>query len=684
MMHGGPAGAQGSEVISIADARARLLAGDVRPVTVRGEVTFSSQRLGLAFVQDSTGGIGFDPRTRKLPFALPGEWVEISGVVAERESVVMLVGNAKGLGAPKVSLLGESGRPVEPVPFDLTDAGQLHVDGMVLESEGIVRQVQVPTIEDAPMLVHVSSPAGVVTVRLPWRDAPETTSSWLNQHVKFRGVLVSRAPLRLMGREADACVLVRGRLHWKLQPQVLESVFQSAPLTTLREVTAATPVGGARRLHLTGVVTACKSRSWLTLRLGDASVQLFTRQTMAFAAGDRVSAVCWPQARQGGIALLDAVCRRLEAGPVPAPTLLSDLKSAAKSHADLVRIRGMLRNESLSAANPLLRLNPQHGPGCSIAWLPFLRADDFSTMESGSIVDLTGILTVHRVQDSEFAVSITPRTAVDVQVISGPAWWTRKRVLTALGLSGGIALLALGTAVASRWTIRRQRRQLSEIEAKMIATEERRRISREFHDSLQQQLAGAALHLETIKGAVSAAPELVARLVDDTSAMIRHCQVEARHSIWDLRTEMPVHEGLAEAVAEWLHVRSTQIKSPVLNFIAESAVSPLPEEQAFHVMRITQEAVNNAIAHSGASLISVRMGRSDGVLTVTIADDGSGFQAGERAGGDAAHFGLQSMNERARKIGAELRIISSLNQGTQVTLRLPDAAPSRNKYAHPT
>jgi signal transduction histidine kinase len=381
--------------------------------------------------------------------------------------------------------------------------------------------------------------------------------------------------------------------------------------------------------------------------------------------------------------LLDAVLRKVSHGEIPLPTVLPDLSRAALSHADLVQVRGVLRNESLSVSDPLLRLTPTSGPGCLVAWIPFLQASDFSLVENGSTVELTGILTVNRLQETGFTATLTPRNLADVKVLSGPAWWTRKRVLVALGFTGAIAFVTLGFTIASRWTIQRQRRQLSEIEARVIATEERRRISREFHDSLQQQLAAAALHLETIKGAVTAAPDLVARLVDDTSAMIRHCQVEARHCIWDLRTEMPVHEGLAEAVAEWLHVRSQQVKEPALQFIAETAIPPLSEDHAFQIMRITQEAVNNAIAHAHARNVSVRMRCCAEALEVSIRDDGLGFEPEHRSSRDASHFGLQSMNERAQKISADLSITSAANYGTQVSLRLPHAAPSRHQHAHP-
>jgi signal transduction histidine kinase len=88
------------------------------------------------------------------------------------------------------------------------------------------------------------------------------------------------------------------------------------------------------------------------------------------------------------------------------------------------------------------------------------------------------------------------------------------------------------------------------------------------------------------------------------------------------------------------------------------------------VYRIAFEAIRNACAHSGATTLSVTViyGRD---LVVQIKDNGRGIDAGVLEHGKADHYGLSGMRERAKEIGALLRISSSVQTGTEIVLTVP-------------
>lgn len=240
--------------------------------------------------------------------------------------------------------------------------------------------------------------------------------------------------------------------------------------------------------------------------------------------------------------------------------------------------------------------------------------------------------------------------------------WINSRVAMLMLSFSGLGGVALAT-----WALL-QHPKIKPNEARAIAEQERKRIAREIHDSLQQQLSGAALHLETLKGAMQAAPLMMPRLINEATAMIRHCQIETRHCIWDLRSSSPKNENFADTLFEWMRMRATQIKGTKLNFSMNGEMPPMSEDVLFQVMRIIQEAVNNGLAHADARHVSVCLEATRQEVFFTVKDDGRGFQPYDICEG---HFGISGQRERAQRIGAKLLFSSAPGNGTRVLLRVP-------------
>jgi signal transduction histidine kinase len=95
----------------------------------------------------------------------------------------------------------------------------------------------------------------------------------------------------------------------------------------------------------------------------------------------------------------------------------------------------------------------------------------------------------------------------------------------------------------------------------------------------------------------------------------------------------------------------------------------LPSPMDISLFRITQEALNNALKHSHANSIEVSLGHENGLITLEISDNGSGFDPSFRQP-DTTSLGMLTMRERAYAIGAHFSITSSQGQGTRVTVEI--------------
>ena len=273
-------------------------------------------------------------------------------------------------------------------------------------------------------------------------------------------------------------------------------------------------------------------------------------------------------------------------------------------------------------------------------------------------------------------VALLLRSANDIRVIRAPSWWTPRRVM--IMLASALALLAGGALAAAGWIIllRSQvARQFAVIQDKLHAeavAEERRRIAREFHDSLDQGLAGLSLRLDA-----------AARQTGDAEArgvllqqhrFLASLQNEARNFLWDLRYPTHVEGLLADSIRAQLLYMGSLTPLP-LELEDHGPPIALPQMEHYQLVRIVREAVNNSIRHARAQRITVHLGgavpdSTPGFVQVVVQDDGVGFDVATRANA-VGHFGVRGMQERSRRIGAELLVDSVPGRGTRVVVRLP-------------
>jgi signal transduction histidine kinase len=97
----------------------------------------------------------------------------------------------------------------------------------------------------------------------------------------------------------------------------------------------------------------------------------------------------------------------------------------------------------------------------------------------------------------------------------------------------------------------------------------------------------------------------------------------------------------------------------------------LPEETEQHLLRIAQEAVTNAVKHARASQVRIHLAVAGRKLSLSVADNGRGFEQDEAFSEVGGHFGLLGMRERAERLGGELQLHSEPGQGTEVEVTVP-------------
>jgi signal transduction histidine kinase len=110
-----------------------------------------------------------------------------------------------------------------------------------------------------------------------------------------------------------------------------------------------------------------------------------------------------------------------------------------------------------------------------------------------------------------------------------------------------------------------------------------------------------------------------------------------------------------------------------INVTAEVEELVLPAAAEHAILRVAQEALGNAVKHSGARLVRLRLCSSEGGVTLEVSDDGAGFEPG--AAGTGAGLGLRAMRDRLDEIGGSLSVASAPGAGTVVRAVLPRSQP---------
>jgi signal transduction histidine kinase len=192
--------------------------------------------------------------------------------------------------------------------------------------------------------------------------------------------------------------------------------------------------------------------------------------------------------------------------------------------------------------------------------------------------------------------------------------------------------------------------------------DERRLVAADLHDEILQPLYKVTLTTHVLKTELAQG-----RLLDmevDLPELVEAAEVastNARSLIGELRESTLGRGGLAPSLAKLIQLMAASARVKV-----EAGIGRVEADGATELAlyQIAKEALSNALTHARATRVAVELAQSEGVIALTIRDDGIGFDPRiEREG----HFGLHIMRERASAAGAELFLDSGLGEGTQIT-----------------
>jgi signal transduction histidine kinase/ligand-binding sensor domain-containing protein len=228
------------------------------------------------------------------------------------------------------------------------------------------------------------------------------------------------------------------------------------------------------------------------------------------------------------------------------------------------------------------------------------------------------------------------------------------------------ALCALGIALlvwAYWWSrMKAARREFA------LVLEERARMSREIHDTLLQDLGAIGLELNVLAEQADASQPAVRTALHDLRRQVARCLRSARQSVWELRSPRRDDRGLItgfEGLAE-----DARSKGATVDVVVQGTLRRCSQEVEEQLLRIGQEALNNAVRHGRANRIQITIDYRADEVAVRVTDDGVGFTAGPPAT-ESGHWGLLNMHERAESIRARFAVSSRVGHGTTVEAVAP-------------
>ena len=254
-------------------------------------------------------------------------------------------------------------------------------------------------------------------------------------------------------------------------------------------------------------------------------------------------------------------------------------------------------------------------------------------------------------------------------------------------IAGTITLLLLGALMISflflyrsrhRRHIREKEQMKQSYERELLKTQLEiqeqtfRHISQEIHDNIGQMLSLTKLNLATMD---PSRPSTLEEKIYDSKKLVGQAISDLRNLSHGLSTDHITDQGLARSIEHELEmIRKSGDYETV--FQLEGTPYPLDKQNELIIYRITQETLNNIIKHAASQKIIIHLRYQPEELTLSIIDNGKGFDCTHLTNNSSFGLGIKNMHNRARLIGAGFLISSTLEEGTCVMITIPAGNPT--------
>jgi len=263
------------------------------------------------------------------------------------------------------------------------------------------------------------------------------------------------------------------------------------------------------------------------------------------------------------------------------------------------------------------------------------------------------------------------RSRNDVAVLSRPPWLTPMRFLAILSAMAGILVLVLVWNASLRVLAERRGRELARREAETanakFKTLERTRLATELHDSVVQNLTGAALEIRAARAALGPDDAETAPHLDIALKTVNSSRAELRNCIWDLRNQALEQKDTDEAVRITLQPHLGGARLQIRFNVPRRRI---PDSEFHSILCMIRELVVNAVRHGAAAHVRVAGTLDGNRIRFSVTDDGRGFDPATRPGMEQGHFGLEGVTERAKALDGTIAIESAPGMGAHVAVNV--------------
>ena len=198
-----------------------------------------------------------------------------------------------------------------------------------------------------------------------------------------------------------------------------------------------------------------------------------------------------------------------------------------------------------------------------------------------------------------------------------------------------------------------------------VIEQERRRIARELHDSVSQQLFAAMMMISALNERAEKFDEKEQKQLKMIEHVLSQAQAEMRALLLHLRPISLENKSLKAGIEGLLVELQTKVQMKIHWDIEDVQ---LPEGVEDHLFRIAQELLSNTLRHSHATTLEVYLRQTDSNVLFKIEDNGVGFNTEEILPGS---YGINNMKERVQGLGGQVKIVSFPNQGTTIEIKIP-------------
>jgi len=636
------------------------------PVKLDGVVLYADPSNDDLVIQDQAGSIyvsGWTQLPGRFVSLKPGQLVGVTGISIPGDyAPCVAVTNLKVIGTGLIP-------PAKPVSYE--DLASGFEDGQWVEVHGIVHSAIISQVWTAfsnqYLIIQLSVGGGELTVRVQ-NFAGADVNRLPDAEVQISGVSV---PLFTTHRQLyDVVILVPSLVDMKVDLPQSANPFAcpTVPINSLLQFSPTKRLG--HRVKVAGTVLQQRQGEFF-IKDNTEAICVYSSQNLPIAPGDRVEALGFPAHGSYSPELQDAVFRKVGTGPAPEATPVS-AEQAGKGvyNDDLIQMDGQLLNYFRYAGEEILVLQ-QSNFVFNVHLPENVQTRTLETISKGSLLRVKGICEIE-LDKWVPSFQLLSQSPDDVVVLRPPAWWNLQH---SLFVFGGVIVsfgAVLGAVIGhSRRRINAHLRERRQAEAQFNAVnKERNRLAGELHDSLEQSLVGIGMQLEAGLKTFPVAPRTALQHLELAQQMVDQSQKEVRRSIWDLRSQMLDNNDLPGA----LDAVGKQLSSGTDIHIMVQVLGPkrrLPEMIENHLLRITQEAVANAIKHGRPRRIEVQLIFEPASVAVTVRDDGCGFDVQGTSATRNGHFGLAGMHERAKALNGTIVVESGPGKGTIIIVEVP-------------